>query len=239
MWRGVLVLTLAVASRASAQPQEGSSEAYARGEAQYRAGEFLAAAASFEEAYAAERDPSILFNLAQAYRFGKACAKAADSYRRYLAAVSDAPNAPQVRDYIAEQERCAQREADGALRARAAPPPVVKPPSDRGRARRLGGVALGGAGVVALGAGAYLSWRVGDLEREREACAPCRLEQLDELDRRGRRAELAQILAYGVGGLAVAGGVVLYVAGHRAREASSLAIVPAGRGGLVVGTLRF
>jgi len=82
MWRGVLALTFAVASQASARPPEGSSEAYARGEAQYQAGEFLAAAASFEEAYARERDPSILFNIAQAYRFGKACAKAADSYRR-------------------------------------------------------------------------------------------------------------------------------------------------------------
>ena len=239
MWRGVLVSILVVAGPAFAQPAAGSSGAYARGEAQYEAGEFLGAAASFEEAYAAERDPLILFNIAQAYRFGKACAKAADAYRRFLAAVSDAPNAAQVRDYIAEQEQCAQRQADEARRVRTEPPPPVAPAPDRGRARRAAGLAVAGAGVLALGAGGYFSWRVGDLEQEREGCTPCRLADLEELDRRGRRAELAQILAYGAGGLAVAGGVWLYVTGRREREAPGVAVVPAGRGGVVMGTFRF
>ena len=244
MWRGVLVVTLAIAaiaasaSRASAQP-EPSNDAYARGEAQYQAGDFLGAAASFEQAYAVERDPSILFNIAQSYRFGKACAKAADSYRRFLAAVSAAPNAPQIREYIAEQERCAARQADEARPARTEPAPAVTPPADRGRTRRLSGLALGGAGLLALGAGGYFSWRVQGLEREREDCPPCRLEELEDLDRRGGRAELAQVLAYGIGGLAVAGGVWLYVTGSRAREAASVAIAPVGSGGVVVGTLRF
>jgi len=237
MWRGVLVLTLAVASEASAQPPASSSEAYARGEQQYQAGEFLRAAASFEEAYAIERDPSILFNVAQAYRFGRACAKAAESYRRYLAAVSDAPNAQQVRDYIVEEDLCV-RQAGEAKPPRAEPAPGGQPP-ERGRTRRMGGIALGAAGAVALGAGGYFTWQVSDLERERRACTPCKLVRLEDLDRSGRRAELAQIVAYGVGGLAIAGGVWLYIAGHRAREAPSVTLVPAGPGGVVVGTLRF
>ena len=238
MWRGALVLTFAVASQAYARPPEGSSEAYARGEAQYQAGEFLAAAASFEEAYALERDPSILFNIAQAYRFGKSCAKAADSYRRFLAAVSDAPNARQVRDYIAEQERCARPPVNEQPPPRTGPA-VVGPRPERGRALRLSGLALGGAGLLALGAGGYFTWRVHDLEREHEDCSPCRLEELEALDRRGRRAEIAQLLAYGISGLALGGGVLLYVAGHQLREAPSVAIVPVGRGGMVAGTLRF
>jgi len=239
MWRGVLVLTLAVASRASAQPAPGASGAYARGEAQYQAGEFLAAAASFEEAYAAERDPSILFNVAQAYRFGKACAKAADAYRRFLAAASDAPNASQIRDHIAEQERCARQQAEQARSARAEPPPARTPPAHPGRGWRLGGLAIGGAGVLALGVGGYFTWRIGDLEDEREGCVRCRLAQLEELDRRGHRAEQAEVLAYSLGGLAVFSGVLLYVTGHRMRETSRVAVVPVARGGLVVGTLRF
>lgn len=241
MWRGVLVLTLVVASRASAQPPERSHEAYARGEALYQAGDFLGAAASFEQAYALERDPSILFNIAQAYRFGKACAKAAASYRRFLAAESAAPNAPQIREYIAEQERCAaqQAQAEQAEAARTAPAPAEPALADRGRTRRRSGLVLGGAGLLALGAGGYFSWRVQGLEREREGCAPCRLEQLEALDRRGGRAELAQLVAYGVGSLAVAGGVWLYVTGRRVREAPSVAITPVGSGGVVVGTLRF
>jgi tetratricopeptide (TPR) repeat protein len=239
MWRGVLVLIFAVASEAYARPPEGSSEAYARGEAQYQAGEFLAAAASFEEAYAREHDPSILFNIAQAYRFGKACAKAADHYRRFLAAVSDAPNARQVRDYITEQERCARPPANEQPPPRTGPPAVAGPRPARGRALRLSGLALGGAGLLALGAGSYFTWRVHDLEREHEGCSPCRLEALEALDRRGRRAEIAQLLAYGIGGLALGGGVLFYVAGHQLREASSVAIVPVGRGGIVAGTLRF
>jgi tetratricopeptide (TPR) repeat protein len=238
MRRGVLVLALAIASEASAQPQERSHEAYARGEAQYQAGDFLAAAASFEQAFALERDPSILFNVAQAYRFGKACAKSADAYRRFLAAVSDAPNAPQVREYIVEQERCAQSQADAARDTRGARPPVPERPADRGRARRIGGLAIAGAGGLALGAGAYFSWRVGDLEREREGCQ-CTLDRLEDLDARGRRAELAQIAAYGLGGLAIAGGVWLYVSGRRPREAPSVAVAPLGSGGIVVGMLRF
>ncbi len=238
MWRGVLVLSLVVAGPAFAQPPAGSSGAYARGEAQYQAGDFLGAAASFEESYAVERDPSILFNIAQAYRFGKACAKAADAYRRFLAAVSDAPNAPRVRDYIAEQEQCVRRQTDEPRLVRLEPPPAVRPSPDLGRARRAAGLAVAGAGVLALGAGGYFSWRVGDLERERESCTPCRLADLDELDRRGRRAELSQILAYGAGGLAVAGGVLLYVTGRREREAPGVAVVAAGGGGGVGGAVR-
>lgn len=246
MWRGALVLTLAVAKAASAQPAEGAGDAYARGEAQYQAGDFPAAAASFEEAYARERDPSILFNLAQAYRFGKECAKAADAYRRFLAAVSDAPNAPQIRDYIAEQERCA-RPDDGARIERGATPHgmhgvhgVPPPPApDRGRTRRRIGLAVGGAGLGALGAGGYFSWRVGHLEREREACVPCTLARLEDIDRHGRRTELAQLVAYGAGGLALAAGAWLYLSGSWAREAPRVALVPLGRGGAVVGTLPF
>ncbi|HWO19531.1 MAG TPA: hypothetical protein VNO30_12175 [Kofleriaceae bacterium] len=240
MRRGVLVLalTLAFANPASAQPPERSHEAYARGEAQYQAGDFLAAAASFEQAFALERDPSILFNVAQAYRFGKACAKAAGAYRRFLAAVSDAPNAAQIREYITEQERCAQSQADAARGTPERPPPIPERPADRGRARRIGGLALAGAGVLALGAGGYFSWRVGDLEREREACT-CTLDRLEDLDARGRRAELAQVAAYGLGGLALASGVWLYVSGRAAREAPAVAVAPLGSGAIVVGMLRF
>jgi hypothetical protein len=247
MRRGVLVLTLlVVAGEVRAQPKQNApqgqgqsgSEAYGRGEAQYQAGAYLEAAASFEAAYAAERDPSILFNIAQAYRFGKSCAKSADYYRRFLGAVSDAPNAKQIRAYIAEQERCAGRTVDDARLMRREPAEVT-PRAGGGGARRAAGLAIIGAGVVAIAAGGYFSWRVGDLEREREGCTPCRLEELDALDRRGRRAEIAQVVAYGVGGLAVAGGVWLYVSGRGAGEAPSIAIVPVAQGGVVVGTRRF
>jgi tetratricopeptide (TPR) repeat protein len=247
MWRvvlGVLGLALMI-QHASAQSPPISTQvndAYTRGETLYQAGEYLAAAESFERVYALDPDPAVLFNIAQAYRFGNACAKAAAYYRKFLGAVRAPPNRAKVRDYIAEQDRCAKRQqADAELTAGGSSPTSTPPASDPGRTRRLLGIASGAVGLVAIGAGVYFTSRVAALEREHDACsptAPCEFAELTAIDRKAERAELQQIISYTVGVVALAGGVVMYVTGRRARE-QHLAIVPARTGGFVVGTFRF
>jgi tetratricopeptide (TPR) repeat protein len=237
MWRAAMVVVLLTAHRAEGQPPDPGthqSEHYLRGEALYRAGEYVAAAASFEEAFARDPDPAILFNIAQAYRLGKRCAKSAESYRKFLAAVGDIPNMDAVRKHIVEQDRCASL-AD--TRTIPDPPPIVT--TDRGRTRRRIGIASGVVGLVAAGAGAYFTWRISDLEGQRDRCVPCYLPQLADIDASARRAETLQVVGYAVGGAAIVGGVVLYVLGRSSREATSVAIVPGPGGGFVVGSLGF
>ena len=74
----------------------------------YAIGDFVGSAAKFLEAYELEGQPGYLFNIAQAYRHAGACAKAADYYGRYLAAVPRAVNAAKVREWRKSQLACAK-----------------------------------------------------------------------------------------------------------------------------------
>lgn len=243
MWRVVLVvLGLSLTNQhASAQPPPISTqvnEAYTRGEAYYKAGEYIAAAESFEQAYALDSDPATLFNVAQAYRFGNACAKAATYYRKFLDAVATAPNVDKVREYIAEQDRCVKRQ----LPTNPGRPPDPPSTADRGRGRRFAGIATGAVGLVAIGAGVFFTLEVSDIERERDKrctqASPCELADLVAIDRRAERVQQKQIISYAVGGVAIAGGIALYLLGSTART-NNIAIVPSRNSGLVVGTFQF
>jgi hypothetical protein len=98
-------------------------------------------------------------------------------------------------------------------------PPAPAPIVHRGHARRVGGVVIAGAGVVALGVGLYFGKQVMDLKQQAEdACgggtvAPCpgdlgRAQTLID-DARGK-ATIADVAVIGGGALIVAG-AILYV----------------------------
>src|SRR5215471_2792496 len=55
-----------------------------RGLAQYQRGELDGAIESFMEAFALSNNPGLLFNVAQAFRLKRDCARAKEYYRRYL-----------------------------------------------------------------------------------------------------------------------------------------------------------
>jgi tetratricopeptide (TPR) repeat protein len=115
-----------------------------------------------------------------------------------------------------------------------APAPAVRPrePRDPGRPRRIAGLTVGGAGLVAvavsLGAGAtaITTW---DEAFESGACNAdtlvCTPEGQEQTDTARSRARLSNVLL-GAGVAAVAAGAVLYFTAPRAPEKRSARIVP-------------
>ena len=80
----------------SAEAREAARQAYARGQEAFRTGDYDAAIASFEEAYAAVPNPVVLLGLAEAQeRKGDIPATIA-TLERYLAERADAPDRAQI-----------------------------------------------------------------------------------------------------------------------------------------------
>lgn len=242
-------LLLCTASLAAAQPAKtAATAAYKEGQQRYAAGEYRAAAAKFTEAYAADPDPVYLFNIAQAYRFARDCREAARYYRQFLTVVEHPPNADRIRRYLDEMDGCVRRESTVAPPAPApappdptpAPPPASEPaapapePTDTGATRRYVGLAVGGVGLAAIGAGIYFHHRVGVFEDKTNACstsALCTAEQVHDWQRMGNAASTRAIIGYSIGGAALVTGVTLYVLGRH--HPQSVAIAPTRSGAML------
>ncbi len=112
-------LLLALVGRARA---DDARAAFAAGKAAYAAGIFAEASEAFERAYALRPAAGVLFNLAQAQRKAGHCARAAETYRRFLQApTSEARAAAEAG--LAESEACAAQQAPPA------PAPAVVEPA--------------------------------------------------------------------------------------------------------------
>lgn len=270
--RVAIAAVLAAAAAANAQPtpknKERADAAFAEGQKKYAAGDYTAAAAKFETAFALDPDPAYMFNLAQAYRLGNACAKAAAVYRQFLAEVPDAPNAAKVKQLIEQSDECAKKQAPPPpppppvetprppperIAARPPPPPPEPAPGPRGRGQRIAGLAIGGAGVIGVGIAAYFTYKASDYASQREGlCATeiadtgtCawtddREATANALDDQGDRAQRRARIAWGVGGAALIGGVVLVLlAPSGSSERAAMTFVPSQGGAMALGTLRW
>lgn len=252
-----MVVVGLVAGVATAQPvpdKPAAQAAFTEGQQRYAAGEYLPAAVKFEAAYAFDSDPVYLFNVAQAYRLGNACSKAVSYYNRFLAAVPNPPNLDKVKQYLEQAEACEKASAPPdppSLPGGSTDPVVENPPiperpapEDPGRTGRwlgIGAIFLGGA---ALGIGVYYGTVASRLDGERadlqRGCltVTCEAGYGNALDAQGDRANLREGVALTVGGVAVIGGVVLFLL-NRSSEGSSIAIVPTSGGAAAVGAFRF
>jgi tetratricopeptide (TPR) repeat protein len=225
----VLLGASVAGAQAPSKDKVAADAAYAVGQERYAAGDYLVAADRFEAAYALDPDPAYLFNIAQAYRFGNACAKAAASYRKFINAVANAPNAAKVQQFIEQSDECAKKQAE----AQRPPPPLDKPvvvtqppppppaaaTEHPGRNMRIAGLSTLGVGAVVLGIGSYYAFRSFSLASDREA--HCRN-------------------ATPVGGLLAIGGVVLYYLGRTAgAEHSTISVIPTASGAMAVGAFTF
>jgi tetratricopeptide (TPR) repeat protein len=226
---------------ASAYANGKSDAAYHDGERLYAAKQYLAAAAKFEEAYNADPDPAVLFNIAQAYRLGHACAQASRFYHRFLDAAPSPPEPEKLQRYIDDMDACAKREAEVAEPRVIHDTQVVEKTKyvgerDPGRRMRTIGAIVGGVGLVAAAVGGYFTYRVHDIQSDREAvcAAGCiwgeQQERINNLDSRGHRAERIETIAYATAGVAVIAGVTLYVIGSR-RKRDTLVALPLPGGG--------
>jgi tetratricopeptide (TPR) repeat protein len=226
--RGLIAIAL-VAATAYAETAHTS---YAEGQALYADGKFLEAAEKFVRAYELDHDPAYLFNIAQAYRFGNACQKAADYYHRFAGAVPDAARDQVERD-IAEMERCAKPKPVPVI---VATPGTIAPP--RASLQPLGiGFAL--AGAVGLVVGGYSQYAMSGIEAKQHACIAtraCDLPTVNGYNSDGSRdATIAQI-AYTAGGVLLTGGILFYAFGAPARD---IAIAPTPTGATVSAAFSF
>src|SRR6266540_1009674 len=101
-----VVLTLAVVAslpspaRAADDTTRAAREHFNRGRKLYDLQRFPEAAVEYEKAYELRDDPSLLFNIGQAYRGAGEAQKALGFYRAFLRRVPDAPNAAITRTLI-------------------------------------------------------------------------------------------------------------------------------------------
>jgi tetratricopeptide (TPR) repeat protein len=120
---GAIGAGLLPASRSFAAADETSAarEHAQKGKAFMDLGKYNEAAAEYEAAYAEKQDPTLLLNLAQAYRMAGNGNKAVFFYRKYLQHVPKSPYRADIEDKIATLEK-------GGATGSVAPPPVGENP---------------------------------------------------------------------------------------------------------------
>jgi tetratricopeptide (TPR) repeat protein len=265
----VLVLSLAWAARVSAQEppaaadtaqERKAKELYEQGNTHYDLAEYDQAIDLFKQAYALSRRPTLLYNIAQAYRLKGDCEQALQVYKNYLRVDPSSQLRAKVESRIAEMETCVkdpsrkpvgretvEKQGQGTIAPVVPPPqearpveppvaPVARETQRGGGTKKLIGLALGVVGVAAVGTGVYFSIDAGDkADQVAAACpmtSPCDWnDDLSGLQSDGEAAERNAIILYSVGAAALVGGGVMYYFGmSEAKHAPAVALVPA-RGG--------
>jgi len=225
-----------------------------RGRAFHDAGDYGNAIVAFKEAYVMAPSPGLLFNLAQAYRLAGNCDDASLMYRRYLN-TGPSPEARLIAEaHLAGTDRCTQMRGlnlrkDEIPAAGALQPPardggtVFAEPAPHQRSeltKNIGiGVILGGG--IALTAAAYYAYDASNASSAVEDAYAngARWSDVEAIDQRGERsARYAKIFGIG-GGVAVIGGVTLYLLGKRAERLTPIAVVPTKNGAEVSWAWRF
>ena len=242
------LLLVASAAHADDDAHARADAVYKEGEQLYADKQYLAAAARFEASYAIEADPAVLFNIAQAYRLGRACAQAARFYHQFIDKVPSPPDRDKLDRYITEMDACAKAEAAATQPTvihdtRVVHDTQVVHVADH--PSRVLPLALGAGGLLSLGIAAYFTYDVHQIQRDREAACPpgCLygdvLPRLQHLDDRGHRAEIGEVVFYAVGGAAVIASAVLFVLDHRAPADRVVTVAPLPGGGSVAASWRF
>ena len=244
-------------------PKAAARTSFADGQQRYDAGDYLVAADKFEAAYALDPDPVYLFNIAQAYRFGNACAKAVASYKKFQAAVPNAPNAEKVQQYLAQSEDCAAKQA--AVQRPTPPPPpdqrqVLAPPPPPERSARarghglvIAGIGVAGVGAIGLGLAGYFTYQAHHDQSLREGlcaseiaatqtCAWTAGKQMDaeHYEADGTAAQRNARITWAIAAPTAVAGVILLILGGRApHEGSQVSLAPTTGGALAVGSFSF
>lgn len=238
--------TLASAERVPAKARQLA----AHGREMHERGQYDRAIAAFKEAYVIAPSPALLFNIAQAYRLQGNCEDAVLMYRRYLATGPGASARAVAETHLTTVERCVQKRTlniplvDSMAYLNVPPPPgpekviledKVRPQQARSDLKKDVGIGLTIGGGLALATAAYFGYRSYDAERDVERAYErgAKWNEVKSIHQRGERASrAAKIFGIG-GGLAVAGGVALWVLGRREERANQLALTPSARGAAV------
>jgi len=249
-------------TRAQAAALKRAKEHFKKGQAAHAAGKYDEAIVEYQAAYDASPLPDLLFNLAQVQRLKGDSRQALDSYLKYLEQAPNGRGADESRQWIAslskdirqdeEQRRAKQAEEEQALRDKReaerteshaeemsgrpgfGQPFSVPLPVPAGQGLKTAGLIAGGVGIAGLAIGSYFSFRsksLSDKQNDITVWDPSIVAD-------GKAANRNAIIAFSVGGAALATGGVLYYLGTRAARSSerpALVVVPAGTSLVVAG----
>jgi tetratricopeptide (TPR) repeat protein len=225
-----------------------------QGRAFHDAGDYGNAIIAFKEAYVMAPSPGLLFNLAQAYRLAGNCDDAALMYRRYIATGPSVEGRTIAEGQLESVERCTHKASLG-IPQDAGVPIVIKTDrasgslfatsprtgSDRARLEKTVGLGFVIGGGVALGVATYYGFeaRSSAADVEKGYAMGAKWKDLADIDARGKHAEtLATVFGIG-GGVAVAGGVALYLIGRSSEHLAPIAIAPTKQGATVSASWKF
>jgi hypothetical protein len=158
--RGVVAaLLLSLSLHASAQSsQPVAQEKYEEAKTFYHIGEYEKALAGFKEAYVLSREPELLLNIAQCYRFLQKNEEAIRTLRSFLQEAPDSPYAAETEKLIQELSSPASTPATlstSAPTTNPAPPPTTR---ENRAAKTEALLSFGGLGAfTGVTAGAFLS----------------------------------------------------------------------------------
>jgi len=233
---GVALIALAGSARADEPKLAPEAKAHLdKGLELYGQKKFVEAIDEFEQGYAIDPKPSILYALAQAERLDGRCTKAIDHYQQFLD-TQPAPereaaaraNLARCKDLLAAKAPPETPPAEPAPAATPAPAPtpapiapVPPPTADRAPVETSPwytdtfGDVLTGTGIVALGVGSYFFFvsRHNESVAQSEGDAPSGAtyeQHLDRVDRAERQRTIA-IVTGGVGLGLITAGVLRYV----------------------------
>ena len=233
----LVIGTLLTTSKAATALADESSQIQARdvnnqGSAAYDLGNYDEAIDLFARAYKTYPDARILFNLAQAYRKKRDYERALNEYRAYLRNMPDAPNRSAVEGLLGELERlvATQRASDAKPPQGVAPtgpraPQGVAPTGPEAPVSYVSRVTeprpwytnaagwwLVGGGTIAAGTG--IGFFVSTLSLDDRLNTAPENERPDIRSDISTRRTIGAILTT-VGGLAIAGGVVVFIVSPR------------------------
>jgi tetratricopeptide (TPR) repeat protein len=237
----VVVILLTGVARAQVDERTERARAHVKAAiAYYDEGKYDDAAREMNVAYGLKPLPDLQYNLAQCYeRLGR-YDDAARAYETYLGGKPDAPDQHQVRQRIDNLRERAKAQASGQS---VVPPPTEKvvlktivvyktAPPPPGRAARWTAYGLwvfGAAGVATGIAFAVLaSQAASDVTRGGDPTNPMPWGgTLRDEQNSAKNYPIISGVTFAVGGLAVAGGIALYLIGNKIdREAPKLTLAP-------------
>jgi tetratricopeptide (TPR) repeat protein len=246
---GTLVALLVCAREGAAEPRrkQAVQTHYNQGMKQYTLGHFPDAIEEFEKAYDLKPEPIFLYNIAQSHRQNKNPERALFFYRRYLEAEPQAKNRAEIEKRMQEMQALLAEEKERAATPPISPPPVaptpppapvvvapppVQPPppvappdaasANPGRGLRIAGIVVGCVGLAGIGTGIIFGVHSNTLYNDAHQGTYDKSK-----DDSSKTFQTLEWVSLGVGGAAVATGIVLYIIGATATDPDrTVSLVP-------------
>ena len=233
-------------SQASDEDRTVARRHFLRGKELHAEGKYRDAATEYLAAYERFPAPAFLYNVAQVYRLAGDRRAALENYRKYLELEPDGEGSADAREFVATLEAAIAADGDSGAAHRSGSaasdePAGASDPIDPiqhsnlagerdlgdlgtspGRNKKIIGVALGAAGVVALGVAVGFAFKArSDAGEISDYRGPWTSVQ-EATYKDGQSAERTAVLSAAIGSASVAAGAIIFYLGHRdARRAAA------------------